>query len=89
MDVQSSYSQSTLLYKKNPVHSVCQPRSQGSLLPALRTRRAGRREPWGRGCQYVCSFTFKASYSSNLCTDPPSLHKKSDFFLGEGGLYTG
>ena len=21
--------------------------------------------------QYVCSFTFKASYSSSLCTDPP------------------
>ena len=26
-----------------------QPRSQGSLLPALRSRRAGRREPWERG----------------------------------------
>ena len=39
--------------------------------------------------QYVCSFTFKASYSSSLCTDPPSLQKKPDFSWGEGGLYTG
>ena len=27
-----------------------QPRSQGSLLPALRSERVGRREPWERGC---------------------------------------
>ena len=27
-----------------------QPRSQGSLLPALSLRRSGWREPWERGC---------------------------------------
>ena len=34
---------------------VDQPRSQGSLLPALRRAAvtAGRREPWERGCQWI------------------------------------
>ena len=30
------------------IQPTCQPRSQGSL------RRAGRREPWERGCLHVC-----------------------------------
>ena len=34
---------------------MSQPRSQGSLLPAL--HRAGRKEPWERGCIFLCRFT--------------------------------
>ena len=44
-----------------------QPRSQGSLLPAL--RRAGRREPWERGC-YFSSFSLFIIilYNMHACT---------------------
>ena len=45
----------TLLQDQERAPLISQPRSQGSLLPALRSlRSAGRREPWERGCLFPC-----------------------------------
>ena len=45
----------TLLQDQERAPLISQPRSQGSLLPALRSlRSAGRREPRERGCLFPC-----------------------------------
>ena len=41
----------TVIPRRNKKQRLCQPRSQCSLLPAL--RRTGRREPWERGWGYA------------------------------------
>ena len=43
-----------------PLVALRQPHSQGSLLPALSLRRAGRREPWERGWHHKMLAVFSA-----------------------------
>ena len=55
-----------LLIMLNPF--IKQPHSQGSLLPALSFRRAGRREPWERGCLLSSISWMAPSYACQTST---------------------
>ena len=51
---------SQMSFCRKPLVASRQPHSQGSLLPALSLRRAGRREPWERGWHHEMLAVFSA-----------------------------